>query len=88
MFIRGLCILPRGGSSRRYICGRNMPSKEDEAGCACVWEASSLHMVLARGKWVDGPASLADSLAESAQVEDTDRLEEDLMGSTCVERES
>ena len=42
-------------------------------------------MVLTRGEWVDGPGSLADSLAESAQVGNTDRLEEDPMGRTFVE---
>ena len=34
---------------------------------------------------MDGPGSLTDSLAESAQVKDTDRLEKDPMGRTCVE---
>lgn len=34
---------------------------------------------------MDGPGSLTDSLAESAQIEDTDRLEKDSMGRTCVE---
>ena len=34
---------------------------------------------------MDGPGSLTDSLAESTQVEDMDRLEKDPMGRTCVE---
>ena len=40
---------------------RHILSEEDAAGCACK-------MVLTRGEWMDGPGSLADSLAESAQV--------------------
>lgn len=78
MFISGWCSLPRGGFSKRYVGGRSIPPKEDVAGCACVRGASSLQMVLARGEWVDGSASLVDSPAESTQVEATDRLEEDL----------
>lgn len=41
------------------------------AGCLCVGAVACLETFLARGAWVIRPASLADSPAESTQVDNT-----------------